>query len=237
MKNAIIIMSGGIDSTVASYYIKNRLDYDSLKFLLFDYGQRAIKEEEFCCKENAKKLNAEFKKIELNWLGDISASIINQERNFQETTEKDLEDEKKDITTWWVPCRNAVFLINALAYAESEFIKTKENQDIVIGLINEGMVHMKDTTEKFIKKINSLAKESTNEGEFNIIAPLIKLDKTEVIKLGQELNVPFGLTYSCYIGNRFQNNSLMHCGKCLSCMLRKKGFYWAGIEDPTFYKQ
>ncbi|MBI4159194.1 7-cyano-7-deazaguanine synthase [Candidatus Woesearchaeota archaeon] len=237
MKNAVVIMSGGIDSTVASYYLKGRLEYDTIKFLLFDYGQRALKEEEFCCRENARKLNAEFKKIELSWLGDISASVINQEKNFQETTEKDLEDEHKDITPWWVPCRNAVFLINALAYAESEFIKTNENQDVVIGLINEGRVHMKDTTEKFIRKVNDLAKESTDKGEFKILAPLIKMDKTEVIKLGQELKVPFGLTYSCYIGNRFQNNSLMHCGKCLSCMLRKKGFYWAGVEDSTFYKQ
>ena len=64
------------------------------------------------------------------------------------------------------------------------------------------------------------------------IRDIISLDdKDEIIKLGQELNVPFELTYSCYIGGE----DLEHCGKCSKCMYRKQAFYWAGIKDPTSY--
>ena len=229
MKNAIILCSGGLDSVVATYSIKDK--YSKLKFLFFDYGQRALKEEEFCVKKITKRLNAEFKKVKLSWLGEISTAMLNKIESFKETTDKDLE-KKEGLLTWWVPCRNSIFLINALAFAESEFIKNKERYDIVIGLKNEGEAHFKDTTEKFIKKFQELSKDATNDGSYEILAPLIKMDKPEVIKLGKTLKVPFELTYSCYIESY---KDLVHCGKCLNCMLRKKGFYWAGIDDPSFY--
>ncbi len=230
MKNALIVISGGLDSTVTAYYVKNRLNYDILKFLFFDYNQRALKEEETAVKKIADELNADFKKITLPWLGELSTAVINKNKKIPKITEKDLEDENKDLTPWWVPCRNSIFLISALAYAESEFIKNKEIYDIFIGLINEGRVHMKDTTKEFIESINNLQKHATNNGNFKILAPLIDKDKTEIIKLGKELNIPFELTYSCYIEGK------NHCGKCLNCMLRKKAFYWAGISDPTRYQ-
>ena len=225
MKNAMVLCSGGLDSVVVAYSIKNK--YRKLKLLFFDYGQRALKEEEKCVREISKKLNSDFEKIKLPWLGKISTAMLNREGEFRETTEKDF-GKKEDLLTWWVPCRNSIFLINALAFAESEFLKNKERYDIIIGLKNEGEAHFKDTTERFIKKINNLVKDATNDGDYEIIAPLIKLDKPEVIKLGEKLKIPFELTYSCYIENG-------HCGKCLNCMLRKKGFYWAGVKDPTKY--
>ena len=225
MKNAMVLCSGGLDSVVVAYSIKNK--YRKLKLLFFDYGQRALKEEEKCVREISKKLNSNFEKVKLPWLGDISTAILNKGGEFKSTIEKDLE-KKEDLLTWWVPCRNSIFLINALAFAESEFLKNKERYDIIIGLKNEGEAHFKDTTERFIKKINNLVKDATNDGDYEIIAPLIKLDKPEVIKLGEKLKIPFELTYSCYIENG-------HCGKCLNCMLRKKGFYWAGVKDPTKY--
>src|SRR3989344_917413 len=168
MKNAIIVISGGLDSTVAAYYVKKRLNYDKIKFLFFDYNQKSLKEEELSVIKTAKILNAELKKINLQWLGEISTAILNKDKKIPETTEKDLEEENKDLMPWWVPCRNSIF----------------------------------------------------------IIAALIDKDKTEIIKLGKELNVPFELTYSCYIENG-------PCGKCLNCMLRKKAFYWSG--DPTIF--
>lgn len=231
MKNAIIVISGGLDSTVTAYYVRDILKYNKLKFLFFDYGQRALKEEEFCAKKIANKLDAEFKKVKLDWLGEISTAMLNKEGDFKETTEKDLE-RKEDLLIWWVPCRNSIFLINALAFAESKFLKNKERYDIIIGLKNEGEAYFKDTTKKFIKKFQELSEEATNDGGYKIIAPLIRLNKPEVIKLGEKLKVPFESTYSCYIGG---SKNLIHCGECLNCMLRKKGFYWAGIEDPTKY--
>ena len=229
MKNAIILCSGGLDSVVTAYYVKDK--YSKLKFLFFDYGQRSLKEEEYCSREIAKKLNVEFIKIELKWLGEISTAMLNKDVKIKETTDKDLEDGKKDIVNWYVPCRNSIFLINAIAFADSEFLKKKERYDVVVGFENEGEGHFKDTTESFVKKVNELSEEAT-EG-FEVIAPLIKKDKTEVVKLGKELKVPFELTYSCYVGSK---DKLTHCGKCLNCKLRQKGFYWAGVEDRSKYE-
>jgi len=240
MKNAIILLSGGLDSSVTAYYVRKKLKYDNIKAIFFDYNQKSLKEEEYCAREISKKINAEFIKVDLNWLGSISTSFINKSTNkggdFPETTEEDLESKKdEDITNWYVPCRNSIFLLNALAYAESEFLSKKERYDLFIGLKNEGNVHMKDTTPKFIEKFNELAEEATNDGGYKILAPLIKYDKPDVIKLGQELEVPFELTYSCYVGNNFKDNKLMHCGKCLTCMERKKSFYWCNIKDKSNY--
>jgi 7-cyano-7-deazaguanine synthase len=228
MKNVIILCSGGLDSVVATYSVKDQ--YEKLKFLFFDYGQRTEKQEEYFCRKIAEKLDGEFVKVELRWLGEISQAAINKNIEIKETTEQNLENNKR-LENWWVPCRNSIFLINALAFAESEFLKNKERYDVVIGLKNEGAVHFKDTTQKFLDKIQELSEEATNDGGFKVLAPLIELDKPEVVKLGEKLGVPFELTYSCYIGSE----ELKHCGKCLNCMLRKKGFYWSGIEDPSSY--
>lgn len=231
MRNALVLCSGGLDSVTAAYNIKDR--YRKLKFLFFDYGQRARKEEESCAREIAKKLKVEFVKIDLGWLGEISSAMLNKAGDVKETTDKDLEDGKKEILNWWVPCRNAIFLINALAHAEAEFLKNKERYDVVIGIKNEGNEAMKDTTPKFVEKMQELSEEATHHGGYKIIAPFIKMDKTEVIKIGKELKVPFELTYSCYVGTGSEKP--IHCGKCLNCKLRQKSFYWSGVEDPSVY--
>lgn len=235
MKNAIILVSGGLDSVVTAFYVKKELKYDKIKFIFFDYSQRPIDEEEYCSRKIANILGAEFIKVNIESLGKISGAFINRKTKIPKTTEKDLEEGSKDILNWWVPCRNSIFLINALAYAESYYLKDKERFDIFIGLKNEGKVHMKDTTKKFVKKMNELGEEATHHGGYKIIAPLIDKDKTEVVNIGEKLEVPFEYTYSCYIENGFNKDIPKHCGECLNCMLRKKGFYWAGKNDPSFY--
>ena len=99
MKNAIVLCSGGVDSVVSAYFVKEK--YDKLKFLFFDYGQKALKEEEYCSRKIAEKLGASFVKVELSWLGKISTAMLNKEGSFKETTEKDLEDGSKEILNWW----------------------------------------------------------------------------------------------------------------------------------------
>lgn len=237
MKNAIILASGGLDSTVLAYFTKKKLMYENIKIIFFDYGQKALKEEEFCCEKLSKDLGAELKKIELKWLGEISTSSINVRGTSPETKEEDLEKEDKHLIDWWVPCRNSIFLINSLAFAESEFLRNKRLYDIFIGLINEGRSFMNDTTNEFINKINELSEHSTFNGKYRVIAPLLNSDKADVIKIGAEIGVPFEYTYSCYIGGNSKNKDLVHCGRCLNCMLRKKSFYWANLKDVTKYKE
>ena len=241
MNNALIICSGGLDSVTVAYYVKKKLNPKKALILFFDYNQRALKEELFCVKKTSEDLNIPYKIINLDWLGSISTAMINKNKNLNNLSEtnKDLgniEKEKEDIVNWWVPCRNALFILAALAHAESEFISKQERYDIFLGIKKEGQVPMKDTTPLFLKKINELAEEATKDGNYKILAPIIDKDKDEVVAMAKELEVLLEYTYSCYIGSNFKDSLPVHCGICSNCLQRKKAFYWANLKDPSLYK-
>ena len=175
MNNAIIILSGGMDSSVVSYQVKEK-NPKKIKSIFFNYGQRILEQEEFAAREISKKIGAEFIKVDVPWLGKISPSLINKsEQNVHKTTEKDMEDikkEREDIVNWWIPCRNSIFINIALAYAESEYLTKKEIYDVYIGIRDEGKVAMKDTTPEFLEVMNKMQEHATNDGIYKIIDPL-----------------------------------------------------------------
>lgn len=222
MKNAIVLCSGGIDSVTTAYYARKK--YKKIVILFFDYGQKSLKRERECSRNCAKKLGAEFQEIKLDWLGKISSSLINKTSRIKKLGRKDLKDTRKESNRYYVPCRNTIFLVYALALAESRYIKNKEKFDIFTGFKNEGRESYPDTTKEFVRNINKIARISGSR----IIAPLIDKDKEDIIILGKKLGVNFKNTHSCYVKNK-------HCGCCLACMLRKEGFYWANLRDSTFY--
>lgn len=239
MNNTIIILSGGMDSSVVAYHIKSKAP-KKIKSIFFNYNQRTLQQEEFAAREISKKIGAEFIKVDILWLGKISPSLINKQENMNKTTEKDMEDikkEKEDIINWWIPCRNSIFINIALAYAESEYLTKKEIYDVYLGIKDEGKVAMKDTTPEFLEIMNKMQKHATNDGIYKIIAPLIDKDKPETVEIGNKLNVPFELTYSCYAGAPFKDNKLVHCGYCSNCMQRKKAFHFSNVKDPSIYSQ
>ena len=228
-KNAIILCSGGLDSVVTAHYIKKKRGYDKLKFLFFDYGQRALNQERKCSKECAKDLKGEFIEINLKWLGDISNSLINKEGIIKRLKKRDLKNTRKESEKYYVPCRNTIFLTYALVIAESLWIKNKEKNNIFVGFKCEGKESYPDTTERFVNEINKLSKIGCST-KFEIKAPLIKKDKEDIVNLGKKLGVKIEYTFSCYSPlNKKQ------CGYCLACMLRKQGFYWANVKDKTAY--
>jgi len=229
MKNAIILCSGGLDSVVTAHYAKKRLNYKDIILLFFNYGQKTLNLERKYSKKCASDLSAEFMEIDLKWLGQISNSLINKKGKVKKLKKEDLKDTKKESEKFYVPCRNTVFLIHALALAESRYIKTKKIYDLFVGFKCEGKESYPDTTKKFVREINNLARISCSY-KFKLNAPLINKDKEEIVLLGKKLGVKFEDTYSCYVS---QNN---HCGRCLACKLRQAGFYWANVKDPTFYK-
>ena len=230
MKNAVILCSGGVDSVVTAHYVKKRLDYKGLIILFFDYSQKTLKSEEKFSRICAKELQAEFIKITVKELGSISGSLINKSEKFKGIERKALKNTKKESEKWYVPCRNLVFLSYALALCDSLFVKKKKNYDIFIGFKNEGNESYPDSTKEFVGQVDSIAKKSCS-GKFRVIAPLIKKDKEEIIQLGKRLDVELKNTFSCYTSKKTGK----HCGKCLACMLRKEGFYWANIDDPSSY--
>lgn len=230
MRNAIVLCSGGLDSVTTANFVKRRLGYKKMTILFFNYGQKSIFSERKFSKKCAEDLNGEFIEINLNWLGKISHSLINKNGKTKKINLSDLKNTKKESEKFYVPCRNTIFLIYALALAESIFFKKKEISDIFVGFKNEGKESYPDTTKKFVNQINKLSEISCPK-KFRIIAPLIEKDKEEIILLGKKLGVDFKKTFSCYLGKK------EHCGRCLACRLRQAGFYWANEKDPTKYKR
>jgi len=236
--NAIIILSGGLDSSVVAYQVKSQ-NPDKIKCIFYDYNQRTKEQEEFAARKIAENIQAKFIKVDIPWLGKISTSMINSKEEVEKTTEEDMENiqkEKEDIINWWIPCRNSIFINIGLAHAESEFISKKEKYNIFLGIKDEGEVHFKDTTPEFLEVMNKMQEHATDAGDYKISSPIIKKDKVETVELGNKLKVPFEETYSCYKGEPSENGKLIHCGYCSNCMQRKKAFHFAGIKDPSTYK-
>lgn len=228
-KNAIILCSGGLDSVVTSFYVKKILKYDRIVILFFNYNQRSLIPERNCSRRCASNLGAEFIEIK-TIIGHISTSLININKKNPKMSRKNLKNTRKEGMKYYVPSRNLVFLSYAISFAESFFIRNKEKYDIFVGFKNEGREHYPDCSIDFLNLFNKMNKMSSLSKP-KIIAPLIKKDKEDIIKLGIKLKINLKNTFSCYIsGNK-------HCGSCLSCMLRKEGFYWANIKDPTKYSK
>ena len=235
-KNVVVLLSGGLDSSTLAYlavkksppYLQNRV-YS----LTFDYGQ-SHKKELVSAKKIARKIGAiEHKiiKFDLTLWGGSSLTDrkikIPQNRKIPKTNKGKLIP--KSIPNTYVPARNTIFLTFAMAYAEA--IKADE---IYIGVNSIDYSGYVDCRPIFIKKFQELVKVATVAGvqgkAIKIKTPLINMTKDEIVKLGEKLGVPWGNTWSCYMGER------LACGVCDSCQLRLKGFMQAGVKDSLKYK-
>lgn len=210
----------------ATHLMKKKYPFSSLTLLFFNYRQRSVKQEKYCVKDCAEKLKAKFIEMSLPELGKLSTSMINNKKTMRKY--RSLSDTRKEHTLWYVPFRNTVFLSYAFAYAESLALKRRKKKFlIVVGFKCEGKEPYPDTTIEYVKQMNALAKTAAPTLDIRIKAPLIMKDKEDIILLGRKLGVDYEKTWSCYVGGE------KRCGACLACRLRKAGFYWAGVEDPT----
>jgi 7-cyano-7-deazaguanine synthase len=228
MKKAIVLLSGGLDSTTVLAIAKN-LEFETYA-LSFSYGQRHEIE-----LESASSIAKEFgvkehkiARIDLRLFGNsaLTAEI---------EVPKNQNVEKLDkIPITYVPARNTIFLSYALAYAEviGAF-------DIFIGVNAVDYSGYPDCRPDFIKAFENLADLATaagveNHGRFKIQAPLISLNKKEIIEKGLELGIDYSKTHSCY-DPVVKKDQIFACGHCDSCKLRKSGFRAAGLADPLKY--
>jgi len=225
IKNAVCLISGGLDSYVTASIAKH--EGYSIYALSFNYGQQHNKEIE-CAKKIAYDINSkehiifniEINKFKGSALIDKSLKIPNNNK---------LEEIGKSIPSTYVPARNTIFLSISLAYAEVI------NADaIYIGVNNTDYSGYPDCRPEYIKayqKMADIATKKSIEGKnIKICAPLLFLSKAEIIKKGVDLKISFEKTWSCYNG---KNKS---CGKCESCLLRLKGFKEAKVKDPLTYE-
>ncbi len=239
------MISGGVDSVTTAYYVNKELKPKNQLLIFCNYRQRTYSYEEFCIKEISKHLGVPLKIVGLEWLGDISTSVLTHpEKEISETKEADLWDPEKAkarILKWWDPCRNAILLLVGLSHAESFYIAKGERYDVYIGIRRETPVAMKDNTPEFLEEMNRAGEQATHHGGYRLLAPLITYDKDKVVELGERLGVPWEYTYSCYAGYGFKTvggrKLPVHCGYCSNCRRRKLAFKGAGVDDPSIYAQ
>ena len=212
-EKCVVVLSGGVDSTTLAYYIKDQ-GYD-LAAITFNYGQISTKEIEHA-KKIAAKLNIPIQIIDLSSLKEIFQGITS-------LVDENIEMTKSFSQPIIVPFRNAIFLSIAVAYANSI-----NSARIVYGAQLSDAQNYPDCREEFYRSFEKTARLGTDT-QIMIEAPFSDKSKSEVIKLGTQLGVPFNLTWSCYL------NKEVHCGQCESCRNRKNAFIEAGIKDTTKY--
>ena len=200
---AVILLSGGIDSTTTLYYAKTR-GY-KCHALIFDYGQRHRKE--VIRASRISRLSGtpyQIIKISLPWKG---SSLLDK------VLKVPVRRKFKGIPSTYVPARNTIFLSFALSYAEAIGAKA-----VFIGANAIDFSGYPDCRPSFYNAFRKVVREGTKAKKIKILTPLINMTKAQIIKLGLKLKAPLELTWSCYKGGR------KPCGVCDSCKIRQKGF-------------
>jgi len=227
MKRAVVLLSGGIDSTT-TLAIAMAEGYEAYA-LSFNYGQRHQIEVE-AARRVANSLGSEehrVAKIDLRIFG--GSALTDDVEVPKQRSETEIAH---GIPVTYVPARNTIFLAYALAWAEVISVN-----HIFLGVNAIDYSGYPDCRPEFIKAFQTLANVGTKAGiegaRLQIHTPLITLSKSEIIGKASELGVDLGLTHSCYD----PSPESLACGECDSCLLRLKGFREAGIEDPIRYAQ
>lgn len=226
-KKAVILLSGGLDSTTVLGIAKS--EGFTLYALSFCYGQRhdiELKQAEkialrFDVAEHAI-INIDLRRIG----GSALTSDVSVPKN------RSLGEMEETIPITYVPARNTVFLSLALGWAE-----VLGAADIFIGVNALDYSGYPDCRPEYIAAFENLANLATSAGvenrlKFRIHTPLINLTKAQIIEKGLALGIDYSLTHSCYDPNR----EGLACGKCDSCQLRLKGFQEIGSIDPIKYQ-
>jgi 7-cyano-7-deazaguanine synthase len=225
-KKAVVLSSGGIDSTTAMAIAKH--EGYKIYSLSFFYGQRHAFELEAAQKVANAIGITEHHVINID-LKKIGGSSLTDDIDVP----KDRDEQKmiREIPVTYVPARNTIFLSFALAWAE-----VLKSSDIFIGVNAIDYSGYPDCRPEYVDAFERMANLATKAGvegdiKIRIRTPLIRLTKAEIILKGIELGVDYALTHSCYD----PSPQGLACGRCDSCFLRRKGFKEAGVTDPTRY--
>jgi 7-cyano-7-deazaguanine synthase len=212
-KKCVVVLSGGPDSSTVAYWVKKQ-GYD-VHAITCMYGQIATKEVE-CARRLAERLGISLKLIDLSSLKEIFGGVTSLcNANIPMTSSF-----SQPII---VPFRNAIFLSIAVSYAVAIGAAR-----VFYGAQGSDESFYPDCRKEFYKSFETAAKIGTDK-DVIIEAPFSNIPKSGIIKSGSELGVPFDLTWSCYL------NGPKHCGKCESCINRKKAFREVGIKDVVEY--
>jgi 7-cyano-7-deazaguanine synthase len=217
-KRAIVLLSGGMDSTVCAALAVR--DYDAAA-LHVSYGQRTEEREQRAFFAICERLGIRDRLLVRNEaLPAIGGSALTD----RTIGVPESHDVGKDIPVTYVPFRNAHFLAVAVSWAE-----VLGAGRIFIGAVEQDSSGYPDCRPAYYQAFNQVIKLGTKDGRIEIVTPLIQLRKSEIVRLGLELGAPFDLTWSCY------SREDSACGVCDSCVLRLRAFRDADSADPIRY--
>jgi 7-cyano-7-deazaguanine synthase len=224
--SAVVVLSGGLDSTIAARLAVEKYGANNVYALNFNYGQKQ-KVEIVRAIQIAADLQIKIKLVKLDFLHDFSMGFsANVDPDIKVPHIKEVLGDPQPKT--YVPNRNAIMMHIAAAYAEQHNIKT-----IILGIQTHDLYGYYDTSARFIETINSSLAENRKH-KIQIVTPFANSSKCDELKLLEELdgNVELaGLTITCY--NPIEDHE--HCGECPSCSERILNFAKFGVEDPALY--
>lgn len=224
-KKAVVLLSGGLDSTTCLGLAK-QAGFEPV-CLSIDYGQRHAVELQRAKAVAIAHGVTDHRVVRLD-LRAIGGSALTDD--IAVPKHDDVSEVKAEIPPTYVPARNTIFLGLALGLAE-----VVNSTDLFIGVNAVDYSGYPDCRPEFVRAFEQLAGLATKAGvegaRFTIHAPLSGMTKAEIVRAGLAAGVDYSMTHSCYD----PSPEGLACGRCDSCLLRKKGFEEAGVPDPTRY--
>jgi len=217
---AVLCLSGGMDSCVCAAMAAREYEVYALHF---SYGQRTEARELAAASEVARLVGvAEFMHLRLDIFRRIGGSALTD--NAIAVPDATHGQIGVEVPVTYVPFRNAHFLSAAVSWAEVLGAKT-----VVIGAVEQDSSGYPDCRAEYYEAFNELIRRGTRDGDIRVETPLIRMRKSEIVRLGVELGAPLHVSWSCYSGEREA------CGVCDSCVLRLGAFREAGTADLIRY--
>jgi 7-cyano-7-deazaguanine synthase len=225
---AVVLLSGGMDSCVTLAIARERHGVDNVAVLHAGYGQRTQAREQRAFAEIADFYGIRERLIvQLDHFRAIGGSALTDHKIAVPEGELHAQASDGKIPVTYVPFRNAHFLSAAVSWAEAIGAKA-----VYIGAVAEDSSGYPDCRPEYYRAFQELVRAGTRpETRIEIITPVITLKKSEIIRRGVELGAPLHLTWSCY------QSEDAACGACDSCLLRLRAFTEAGVADPISYRR
>lgn len=224
MPSAVVLLSGGLDSTTALAIATSRGFV--CHALTVRYGQLHSVEIDAARRVAAALGAREHRVIDLDLAPFARSALTSAAISVPKDRSLAEIGAPGDVPATYVPARNTVLLAIALAWAESLGAR-----DLFLGVNVLDASGYPDCRPEFVRAFEALAQVATRAGGFTVHAPLIEMTKAEIIRAGVALGVDYAITHSCYD----PAPDGRACGRCDACALRRKGFAEAGMADPTRY--
>ena len=226
MSQAVVLLSGGLDSTTLLHYVKKDLGYSEIHAITYYYGQKHSREMD-CARWQAKEANIySHQQIDISFSRELlanSSALLNTGIDIPDLA--DLSDEQLVQPPTYVPNRNMIFISLSAGYAEARGIV-----DLFYGAQTQDSYGYWDCTSEFVKRLNAVLLLNP-KNHVRLHAPFSELSKKDELKIGLKLGVDYSRTWSCYRGEE------KACGTCPSCVERLRAFKQIGIKDPIPYKK